>query len=94
MVSRPRMFRGTTIVCVRRGGTVFMAGDGQVTLGDTVVKHTAKKVRRLHDDRVVAGFAGSTADAFTLFEKFEGKLKDFSGQTFVLYFFPRADTPG
>ncbi|HEY5766070.1 MAG TPA: ATP-dependent protease subunit HslV [Candidatus Deferrimicrobiaceae bacterium] len=71
--------RGTTIVAVSRGGVVAMAGDGQVTMGATVLKHTAKKIRRLHQDRVLAGFAGATADAFTLFEKFEGKLVEFRG---------------
>ena len=71
--------RGTTIVAVSRGGRVAMAGDGQVTVGNTVLKHTARKIRRLHNDRIVAGFAGATADAFTLFEKFEGKLEEFRG---------------
>ncbi len=71
--------RGTTILAVSRGGRVAMAGDGQVTLGNTVLKHTARKIRRLHQDRIVAGFAGATADAFTLFEKFEGKLVEFQG---------------
>ncbi len=71
--------RGTTIVAVSRGGRVAMAGDGQVTMGNTVLKHTARKIRRLHQDRIVAGFAGATADAFTLFEKFEGKLVEFQG---------------
>ena len=73
------MFRGTTIVCVRHADQVALAGDGQVTLGNTVMKHNAKKVRRMHNDRVLAGFAGSTADAFTLFEKFESKLHEFRG---------------
>jgi ATP-dependent HslUV protease subunit HslV len=67
---------GTTILCVRREGKVVLAGDGQVTLGTTVMKATARKVRRLGDGRVVAGFAGATADAFQLFELFEKKLKD------------------
>ncbi len=71
--------RGTTIVAVSRGNQVALAGDGQVTLGTTVLKHTARKIRRLHHDRIVAGFAGATADAFTLFEKFEGKLVEFRG---------------
>lgn len=71
--------RGTTIVAVSRGGRVAMAGDGQMTLGNTVLKHTARKIRRLHQDRIVAGFAGATADAMTLFEKFEGKLVEFQG---------------
>lgn len=65
----------TTILAVRRGNSVTLAGDGQVTLGDAVVKGTARKIRRLHEGRVVAGFAGSTADAFTLFERFEARLK-------------------
>jgi len=73
------MFRGTTIACVRRGGRVAICGDGQVTLGNTVMKHTARKIRRMYDDRIVAGFAGSTADAFTLFEKFEAKLQEYRG---------------
>jgi ATP-dependent HslUV protease subunit HslV len=73
------MFDGTTIFCVRRDGQVAMAGDGQVTLGNTVMKHGARKLRRMHDDRILAGFAGSTADAFTLFEKFEAKLQEFRG---------------
>ena len=71
--------RGTTIVAVSRDGRVAMAGDGQVTLGATVLKHTARKIRRLHEDRVLAGFAGATADAFTLFERFEAKLGEFRG---------------
>jgi len=71
--------RGTTILAVRRDGHVAVAGDGQVTLGDTVVKSGARKVRRLHDGAILVGFAGSTADAFALFEKFEAKLKEFSG---------------
>lgn len=70
------MFHGTTILCVRRDGRVVLAGDGQVTLDKTVVKATARKVRRLGDGNVIAGFAGSTADAFTLFERFEAKLKE------------------
>ena len=74
------MFHATTIIAVRRDGHVAMAGDGQVTFGATVVKATARKVRLLHNDAVLAGFAGSTADAFALFEKFEGKLKEYNGQ--------------
>jgi ATP-dependent HslUV protease, peptidase subunit HslV len=70
------MFHGTTILCVRRDGKVALVGDGQVTLGNTVMKATAKKVRRLGEGNVIAGFAGSTADAFALFEKFEAKLKE------------------
>ena len=70
------MFHGTTILCVRRAGRVVLAGDGQVTLDKTVLKGTARKVRRLGDGQVVAGFAGSTADAFTLFERFEARLKE------------------
>lgn len=66
-------------MAVSRDGRVAMAGDGQVTLGATVLKHTARKIRRLHEGRVVAGFAGATADAFTLFERFEGKLGEFRG---------------
>ena len=72
--------RATTILAVRKNGHVAMAGDGQVTLGQTMImKHTAHKVRRLHDDQVLAGFAGATADAFTLFELFEAKLKEYRG---------------
>jgi ATP-dependent HslUV protease subunit HslV len=71
--------RGTTILTVRSGGHVVVVGDGQVTLGNTVMKGTANKVRRLHDGAVIIGFAGSTADAFTLFERFEGKLKEYGG---------------
>jgi ATP-dependent HslUV protease subunit HslV len=67
-------FHGTTIVCVRRGGRVALGGDGQVTLGNQVMKGNARKVRRLHDGKVLAGFAGGAADAFTLFEFFENKL--------------------
>jgi len=72
-------YRGTTICSVRRGKQVVMGGDGQVTLGNTVMKANARKVRRLYKDRVIAGFAGATADAFTLFERFEGKLEKHSG---------------
>lgn len=70
---------GTTVLSVRRGGKVAIGGDGQVSLGDTVMKSNARKVRRLHKDRVIAGFAGGTADAFTLFERFEGKLEKTQG---------------
>src|SRR3984885_6694837 len=72
-------FHGTTIVSVRRGERVAMGGDAQVTLGNIVVKATARKVRRLHHDQVLAGFAGATADAFTLFERFEAKLEKHQG---------------
>jgi len=75
-----QQFEGTTILGVRRNGRVAMAGDGQVTLGDTVMKGNARKVRRLYGDKVLAGFAGGTADAFTLFERFEAKLQAHSGQ--------------
>ena len=71
--------RGTTILPVRTGDHVVVVGDGQVTLGSPVMKGSAKKVRRLHDGKVIIGFAGSTADAVTLFERFEGKLKEFGG---------------
>lgn len=74
-------FHGTTIVSVRRNGVVAIGGDGQVTLGNTVMKGNARKVRRLHDDKVLAGFAGGTADAFTLFERFEAKLQQFGNLT-------------
>jgi ATP-dependent HslUV protease subunit HslV len=72
-------FHGTTIVGVRRGGKVALGGDGQVTLGNIVVKASARKVRRLYHDRILAGFAGATADAFTLFERFEAKLEKHQG---------------
>ena len=72
-------FRGTTILCVRRNGLTVVGGDGQVSMGNTVMKGNARKVRRLHNDQVLAGFAGGTADAFTLFERFEGKLQKHSG---------------
>jgi ATP-dependent HslUV protease, peptidase subunit HslV len=73
------MFEGTTILALRHGGKVVVIGDGQVSLGQTVMKRSARKVRKLYQDRVIAGFAGATADAFTLFEKFEAKLEQFSG---------------
>jgi ATP-dependent HslUV protease subunit HslV len=73
------MIHGTTILALRHGGKVVVVGDGQVSLGQTVMKRSARKVRKLHHDRVIAGFAGATADAFTLFEKFEAKLDQFSG---------------
>jgi ATP-dependent HslUV protease subunit HslV len=72
-------YRGTTILAVRRNGTVVIGGDGQVSLGNTVMKGNARKVRRLYDDQVIAGFAGGTADAFTLFERFESKLEKHQG---------------
>ena len=72
-------FHGTTILSVRRGASVALGGDGQVTLGNVVVKAGAKKVRRLHQDQILAGFAGGTADAFTLFERFEAKLDKHQG---------------
>ena len=71
--------RGTTVLCVRHKGKVVMAGDGQVTLDTTIMKHTARKVRKIYHDKVLAGFAGATADAFTLFSKFEEKLEQFNG---------------
>src|SRR5258707_5307205 len=72
-------FHGTTILSVRRGASVALGGDGQVTLGNVVIKATARKVRRLYHDRVLVGFAGATADAFTLFERFEAKLEKHQG---------------
>jgi len=72
-------FHGTTILSVRRGGQVVLGGDGQVSLGNTIMKGNARKVRRLYKERVLAGFAGATADAFTLFERFEAKLEKHSG---------------
>src|SRR5438552_13481987 len=73
------VFHGTTILSVRRDGAVALGGDGQVTLGNVVIKATAKKIRRLYRDQVLAGFAGATADAFTLFERFEAKLEKHQG---------------
>jgi ATP-dependent HslUV protease subunit HslV len=75
---KPRI-RSTTVLCVRRDNQVVMAADGQVTLGSEVLKSTARKLRRLYGDRIIAGFAGSTADAFSLFSRFEGKLEQFNG---------------
>ena len=74
-----RTVRSTTVLCVRRDGKVVMAGDGQVTLGDGIVKHSARKIRRLYGDKILAGFAGSTADAFSLFSRFETKLEQYQG---------------
>jgi ATP-dependent HslUV protease, peptidase subunit HslV len=74
-----RRIRSTTVICVRRDGKVVMAADGQVTLGHEVLKSSAKKLRRLYNDKIVAGFAGSTADAFSLFARFESKLEQFNG---------------
>ncbi|MFT7222846.1 MAG: ATP-dependent HslUV protease subunit HslV [Cellvibrionaceae bacterium] len=75
-----QQYRGTTIVSVRRNGKVVIGGDGQVSMGNIVMKGNARKVRRLHNDKVIAGFAGGTADAFTLFERFEEKLQTYNGQ--------------
>ena len=72
-------FHATTIIAVRRNGSVAMAGDGQVTIGSTVMKSNARKVRKIFDGRILVGFAGATADAFTLFERFEGKIKEYGG---------------
>jgi ATP-dependent HslUV protease, peptidase subunit HslV len=74
-----RLIRSTTVLSVRRDGNVVLAGDGQVTLGESVIKHSAKKIRRLYNDKILAGFAGSTADAFTLFSRFESKLEQYHG---------------
>lgn len=73
------MIKGTTILCVRRDKKVAIGGDGQVTMGNTVLKHNAKKIRKMYGDKIIAGFSGATADAFTLFEKFEGKLESYRG---------------
>ena len=78
--SSPDTWHGTTILTVRKGGKVVIAGDGQVTLGQTIIKGTARKVRRVGNGNVIAGFAGSTADAFTLFERLETKLERFPDQ--------------
>lgn len=72
-------FHGTTVLCVKRNNSVIIASDGQVTMGNTVLKHNAKKIRKLYNGQVLTGFAGSTADAFTLFERFEGKLETYKG---------------
>ncbi|AEU38984.1 ATP-dependent protease hslV [Granulicella mallensis MP5ACTX8] len=74
-----RRVRSTTVICVRRGDSMVMAADGQVTLGSTVMKHSAKKIRRLYNEKILAGFAGSTADAFSLFTRFEAKLEQYGG---------------
>jgi ATP-dependent HslUV protease, peptidase subunit HslV len=71
--------RSTTIICVRKEGKVALGGDGQVTLGDTVIKHGARKIRRLYNEKILAGFAGSSADSFALFSRFEAKLEQFHG---------------
>jgi ATP-dependent HslUV protease, peptidase subunit HslV len=76
-----QQFRGTTILSVRRDGVVAVGGDGQVSMGNTIMKRNARKVRQLHDGKVLAGFAGGTADAFTLFERFEAKLKQHGNLT-------------
>src|SRR6266576_4676369 len=78
-MNKKRLVRSTTVLCVRRNGNVVMAGDGQVTLGESVIKHGAKKIRRLYQDKILAGFAGSTADAVTLFSRFESKLEQYHG---------------
>ncbi|HVB86698.1 MAG TPA: ATP-dependent protease subunit HslV [Candidatus Dormibacteraeota bacterium] len=74
-----QQMHGTTVLCVRKDNKVVLAADGQVTMGDAVVKHSAKKIRRLYNDKIVAGFAGSTADALSLFARFENKLQEFHG---------------
>ena len=74
-----RLIRSTTVLSVRRDGHIVLAGDGQVTLCESVIKHTAKKIRRLYNEKILAGFAGSTADAFTLFSRFESKLEQYHG---------------
>ncbi len=76
---RNKMFQGTTILCVRREGKVAIASDGQVTMGNTILKHNAKKIRKMYNNKILAGFAGATADAFTLFAKFEEKLESYKG---------------
>ena len=77
--SEREIIRSTTVIAVRKDDTVAMAGDGQVTMGATVMKSNARKVRRIYDGKVIVGFAGATADAFTLFERFEGKVKEYGG---------------
>ena len=78
-IMKNEKFRSTTIIAVRKDGNVAMAGDGQVTLGETVMKPNAKKVRRIYDGKILTGFAGATADAFTLLERFETRVKEYSG---------------
>jgi len=78
-MSTKRLVRSTTVLSVRRDGHVVLAGDGQVTLGESVIKHNARKIRRLYQDKILAGFAGSTADAFSLFSRFEAKLEQYHG---------------
>ena len=73
------MFKGTTILCVRIGGKVAIGGDGQITMGNTVLKHNARKIRKMYNEKVLTGFSGATADALTLFERFEGKLESYRG---------------
>jgi ATP-dependent HslUV protease subunit HslV len=79
MKRKTQLVRGTTVLCVRRDSKVVMASDGQVTFGESVVKHSAKKIRRLFNDKILAGFAGSTADALSLFGRFENKLQEYHG---------------
>src|SRR6476660_8187244 len=74
-----RLIRSTTVLSIRRNGSVVLAGDGQVTLGESVIKHSARKIRRLYQEKILAGFAGSTADAFSLFSRFEAKLEQYHG---------------
>ena len=78
-MNKKRTVRSTTVLSVRRNGQVVLAGDGQVTLGESIIKHTDKKLRRLYQDKILAGFAGSTADAFSLFSRFESKLDQYHG---------------
>jgi ATP-dependent HslUV protease subunit HslV len=78
-IPRRATLHATTIIAVRRGGKLAMGGDGQVTMGETIMKSRARKIRRIYEDRVVVGFAGATADAFTLFERFEAKIKEYGG---------------
>lgn len=78
-IQQDSLFHGTTILCVNKDGRVAIGGDGQVTLGHTVLKHNAKKIRKMYNDNILAGFAGATADAFTLFEKFEEKIETYRG---------------
>ena len=78
-VARRQLIKSTTILCIRRNGSLVMGGDGQVTMGESVIKHKAKKIRRLYNDKVLAGFAGSTADALSLFSRFEQKLDEYHG---------------
>src|SRR5258705_19145 len=92
-MAKKKLIRSTTVLCVRRNSSVVMAADGQVTLGESVIKHSARKIRRLYQDRILAGFAGSTADAFSLFSRFEAKLEQYAGNLGRAAVEPAQDSP-